>query len=128
MQKGLFSHYSIVLNFGKAFNVPGQFFLIGPSHKVKGQHFKCPFGSLSTGPQGNQHAGNQSTVDLQGDTIVGLCQKVFTSQNAFEPAEKQLNLPPVPVQQDYGFSRKVHTVGNQQQAVISLGSTNSLFA
>jgi len=65
-----------------------QFAATRPSHKIEGEHFKGSFCWLPAGPQSDEHTCNQGTVDLDGQPIEGLSQKMLAANHTLEPPEE----------------------------------------
>jgi len=56
-------------------------------------HFIRPLRRLTTCPQADQHAGDDSAVGLNFDAGLAMAQKVAAAQNLFEKSEEDFNLP-----------------------------------
>ena len=81
--------------------------------KVELQHLPGSLGRLAPCPQDDEQAGDQGRVDLQGDAVLRCRQELLTTQNAFQPAEKQFHRPAITISQSDQFGRQVEPVGEQ---------------
>ena len=73
-----------------------------------------------TGLDRDQQRADQSDVDLQGHPLLRFGIKMFEVGHALEPAEKQLDLPTVPIDDTNGLGRQIEAIGQQPQGPIGL--------
>ncbi len=78
-------------------NMCYEFIKCGPSLKEKTYHLKCSFGRLTASPEPDQQAGNQSTVDLNSNSVLRLRQQMLTAQYTLKPSEEKFNLPAITI-------------------------------
>src|SRR3954471_11930084 len=76
-----------------------QLRLTGPPAEVETEHLIGAFGRRAPDPQADQQTGDQGHIDLHPHAIGCLTQQVSAAQHTFDPPEKQLYSPPIPVRQ-----------------------------
>src|SRR5271156_5496260 len=92
-----------------------QLLCSGPATEVELQHFPGALGRLLSGPQADEQAGDEAQIDLDGDAILAGGQQMLAAEDAFEPAEEQLDGPAVTVAEGDKFGVQIEAIGRQQQ-------------
>jgi hypothetical protein len=90
-----------------------QLRLSGPTAQVETEHLISAFGRCAPDPQADQQAGDQGYIDLHPYTIGRLTQQVSAAQHTFDPPEKQLHGPPIPIRQCDKFGVEVQPIRHQ---------------
>ena len=85
----------------------------GPSAEVETKHFVRAFGGRASDPQTDQQAGDQGHIDLDPHAIGTLAEQMATTQHTFEPPEKQLHGPPIPIRQRDEVGVEVQPIRHQ---------------
>ena len=88
-----------------------------PALLVQAEQFVRPLVRFHGAGQLDQQARDQRAVDLDLDAAGVLAEQVATRQDAFEPAEKQLDQPAIAVQKDEDFRRHIEEIGDQDDVL-----------
>ena len=94
-----------------------QFRFAGPTLEVELDHLQGADAWFASRPEGDEQAGYHGQVDLNRDALLAERQQMTATQDALEPAKKQLHGPAKTVPQSDQFRREVETAGRQEQDV-----------
>src|SRR4029453_14152021 len=83
----------------QAVNMGDQFSFSRPSSQIEAQHFVRTFGGSALDPQTDQQTRDEGRIHLDADAVHPLTQQMPTTQDTFDPTEKQLYRPPIAIRQ-----------------------------
>ena len=104
-----------------------KFFITGPALHMEAEHFIGSFVGFTSSPQGDEQTGDQGAVKLDGQATLGEREKVFKSQDTFEPAEEEFNVPSESKNEGDEFGRQIQQIGHDQKSIIASGGAERLF-
>src|SRR5271157_5383328 len=94
-----------------------QFLPASQATKVELNHLQSPLRWLFSCPEADQQAGDDPQVDLDLNPIHVVGEQMTAAQDAFEPAEKQLDRPSIFVAQGHQVRRQVQEIRDQDQNI-----------
>src|SRR4029077_7740623 len=96
------------------FQVGQQLLLARPTEKVPTQHLVGSQCWLASRPQTDQHAGDNRTVGLDGNTVRTGTQQMLAAEHVLEESKEYLNRPSIPVEQCDDLRRHVEQIGQEK--------------
>src|SRR5579863_1159553 len=97
------------------FEMSYQFVFRGPTGEVELNHLQSANGWFAPYPKTDEETGNDSQVDLDGDAVAAIGQQMTATQDAFEPAEKELHSPAKTVAERDQLGSEIEAAGRQQE-------------
>lgn len=104
-------------DFLQAVNVTAQFLFIGHAREVPTEHFIRTQGRLATGPQRDQHTGDNGRVGLQFDAVALVAQEMATPKNVLVEPKEDFNRPTVLEDQGNHVRIDLHQVRGDGQGL-----------
>ena len=106
-------------------NVSHQLLFVRQATEVETDHFAGSLGRLTTGPQSDQHAGDDRAVRLKLDAVLVVAEQMPTPRHVFEKPKETLNRPAFGVNQSNRLGRNIEQVGGDTKDAVAVDATGT---